>query len=443
MSLSRRKKHLAAIAGAAVFSLTLAACSSSGDTTATDGASGDTSAPAGDITLTVATFNDFGYTDALLQEYMDSHPGVTVVQNIAATSNDARTNYFAKLGAGGLADVEAIEVDWLPEVMQYSDLLVDLSDPSVDGRWLDWKTAAATDADGRLIGYGTDIGPEAICYDGAKFEAAGFSSDPADVAAMLEGGWDTYYSVGEDYVAATGQPWFDGAGATYQGVVNQIEAAYEDPATGEIIAADNPDVKAAYDSVTAASADLSAHLSQWSDDWFAALGSSGFATMLCPGWMLGVIQGTAPDTTTWQVADVFPGGGGNWGGSYLTVPASGANTDAAKELAAWLTAPEQQLKALANAGTFPSQVDSLSDEAALNAAFASGDSPTKAEYFNSDNLGTIFSNRANAITVSPFKGEYYFQINDAMQQALTRVEDGSMSASESWDQFIADVNAIG
>src|SRR5665811_2529071 len=93
------------------------------------------------ITLTVATFNNFGYTDALLQEYMDLHPNVTVVSNVAATSNDARTNYFAKLGAGGLADVEAVEVDWLPEVMQYTDFLADLTDPAVDGRWLDWKTA--------------------------------------------------------------------------------------------------------------------------------------------------------------------------------------------------------------------------------------------------------------------------------------------------------------
>ena len=55
------------------------------------------------------------------------------------------------------------------------------------------------------------------------------------------------------------------------------------------------------------------------------------------------------DTTTWNVADVFPGGGGNWGGSYLTVPADGKNIEAATELAAWLTAPEQQLKALAEA----------------------------------------------------------------------------------------------
>ena len=52
-----------------------------------------------------------------------------------------------------------------------------------------------------------------------------------------------------------------------------------------------------------------------------------FATMLCPGWMLGVIKGNAKDISTWNVADVFPGGGGNWGGSYLTVPADGKNVD--------------------------------------------------------------------------------------------------------------------
>ena len=43
------------------------------------------------------------------------------------------------------------------------------------------------------------------------------------------------------------------------------------------------------------------------------------------GWMLGVISGNAPDTTGWDIADAFPGGGGNWGGSYLVVPANGEN----------------------------------------------------------------------------------------------------------------------
>lgn len=442
MSLSRRKKTLGMAAGATVFALTLAACGSDSGTESTS-ASETTSENTEPITLTVATFNNFGYTDELLQEYMDLNPNVTVVHNVAATSNDARTNYFAKLGAGGLADVEAIEVDWLPEVMQYTDFLADLTDPEVEGRWLDWKTAAATDPDGRLIGYGTDIGPEAVCYDSALFADAGLPTDPAEVAVLLDGDWDTYFEVGQDYVDATGKAWFDGAGGTYQGMINQVEAAYEDPGTGEITATTNPEVKAIFDQLTAVTPELSAHLSQWSDDWFAGLATGTYATMLCPGWMLGVIKGAAPDTTTWNVADVFPGGGGNWGGSYLTVPADGANVEAAKDLAAWLTAPEQQLKALAAAGTFPSQVAALDDEAALNTAMAAGEAPTNADYFNSDTLGTIFKNRANAVDVSPFKGKYYFQVNDAMQNALTRIEDGSQDPATSWDQFVTEVEGIG
>lgn len=443
MSFSRRHKAVGIAAGATAFALLVAGCSSteSDTTSATDGAM--SSAAQEPITLTVATFNNFGYTDALLQEYMDLHPGVTVVQNIAATSNDARTNYFAKLGAGGLSDVEAIEVDWLPEVMQYSDLLADLSSPDVEGRWLDWKTAAATDADGRLIGYGTDIGPEAVCYDSALFAAAGLPTDPAEVATLLTGGWDTYFKVGQQYTDATGKAFFDGAGGMYQGMINQVAAAYEDPTTGAIIAADNPEVKAIFDQLTAASATESAHLSQWSDDWNAAMANGGFATMLCPGWMLGVIKGNAANTTTWNVADVFPGGGGNWGGSYLTVPADGANVAAATELASWLTAPEQQLKALAAAGTFPSQNAALDDEASLNAAMAAGDAPTNATFFNSDTLGTIFKNRANAITVSPYKGANYFKVNDVIQNALTRVEDGSQDATTSWNQAVSEIQALG
>ena len=99
--------------------------------------------------LTLATFNDFGYTDELLAEFTDE-TGIEVVHNKAATSNDARANFFQKLGKEGLADVEAIEIDWFAEMMQYSDLLAPVPD-DLKGRWLDWKEASATDADGNLI----------------------------------------------------------------------------------------------------------------------------------------------------------------------------------------------------------------------------------------------------------------------------------------------------
>ena len=420
------RRAAAAAAAASATTLVLAGCAGSSDSSGSG--SGDE-----EVELTIATFNDFGYTDELLQEYMDEHPNVTIVHNRAATSNDARANYFQKLGKTGLADIEAIEVDWLPEVMEYSDLLApvpaDLSD-----RWLDWKVEAATDAEGNLIGYGTDIGPEGVCYRSDLFAEAGLPTDRDEVAAMLEGDWSTYFEMGEQYVDATGNAFFDSAGGTYQGMVNQLPAAYEDPETGEITATENPEVADIYNQVLEASADQSAHLGQWSDDWFAGLSNGAFATMLCPGWMLGVIEGNAADTTGWDIANVFPNGGGNWGGSYLTVPGNGANVGAAQELADWLTAPEQQITAFEAAGTFPSQNEALTDPTLLEATNA---------YFNDAPVGSILSDRANAVTVSPFKGEYYFQINDAMQQALTRVEDGTQDAQTSWDLWVSEVDLIG
>ncbi|WP_345801107.1 ABC transporter substrate-binding protein [Microbacterium sp. AZCO] len=394
--------------------------------------SGSSSESDGPVTLTVATFNDFGYSDALLKEYESEHPNVKIVHNKAATSNDARANYFQKLGKKGLADIEAIEVDWLPEVMKYSDLLAPVPD-DLKSRWLDWKTEAATDPDGNLIGYGTDIGPEAICYRSDLFEAAGLPTDPTDVANLIDGDWAKYFEVGAQYASATGKAFFDSAGGTYQGMINQVEAAYEDPESGDIIATKNPEVKDIYDQVTAASATQSAHLGQWSDDWFAGLSNGAFATMLCPGWMLGVISGNAQDVTTWNVANVFPNGGGNWGGSYLTVPANGAHVKEAQALADWLTSPETQVKAFENAGTFPSQVKALESDTLLSSTN---------EFFNNAPVGQIFTDRANAVTVAPFKGQYYFQINDAMQKALTRVETGEQDAKTSWDQWVSEVDAI-
>lgn len=421
---SRRTTASAAVAGAAAIALIATGCS-----TATDpGAEG------GEITLTVATFNDFGYTDELFAQYEAENPGITIVHNRAATSNEARDNFFTKLGAGsGLADIEAVEVDWFAEMMQYSDKLADLSDPAVADRWVDWKTAAATDANGRLVAYGTDIGPQAVCYRADLFEAAGLPTDRDEVAALLEGDWDRYFEVGQQYVDASGAAWFDSAGATYQGMINQVEFAYEE-ADGTVIATENPEVKQIYTDVLTASETLSAHLSQWSDDWFAGLSNGAFATMLCPGWMLGVISGNAPDVTGWDVANVFPGGGGNWGGSYLTVPAQGQNIEEAKKLAAWLTAPEQQMSAFAAAGTFPSQVEAYESTELQEATN---------EYFNGAPVGQILIERSQAIEVAPFKSVKYFPINDALQRALTRVDvDGTDTIDSSWELFVADVNAL-
>jgi cellobiose transport system substrate-binding protein len=425
---NRRIAPLAAVTAAGLLA-TLSACG-------TEDSSAEAQTGTKKVTLTVATFNQFGYED-LLTEYQKLNPNVTIKHKKAATTNEARDNLNTRLAAGsGLSDIEAVEVDWLPELMQYSSKFKDLKSDDVQGRWLDWKTAAATDAKARLIGYGTDSGPEAICYRSDLFAKAGLPSDRDAVATLLGNSWESYFAAGRQFKAKTDVPWFDSMGATYQGMINQVESTYEKKDDGSIIATTNPEVRTTFDAVVKAGKDegLSAGLQQWSDDWVASFQKDGFATMLCPGWMLGVIEGNAKGVKGWDVANTFPGGGGNWGGSYLTVPTQSKNQAEAQKLAAWLTAPEQQIKAFVKVGAFPSQTKALDSADLTN---------VKNAFFNNAPTGQLFAERAKAVTVTPYKGAKYFPINDAMQQALTRVEDGSMTPAQSWDRFVADVKALG
>lgn len=436
---SRTRRLVATTAGVASIALALTACGSGSENNEADPEAGSDEP----ITLTVATFNNFGYTEELLSKYKETHPNVTIEHVTAARSEDARTNLTTKLAAGGegLADIEAIEVDWLPELTKYPDLFEDLEDPALDGRWLDWKVEQATTSDGKVIGYGTDIGPEAICYRADLFEAAGLPSDRAEVAEFLGGEdatWDDYFNAGKEFVAASDSAWFDGAVPTYQGMVNQITDAYEDASTGDPKdLASNSVVEDLYNKVLTASVDdeLSAGLEQWTDDWTAGFQKDAFATMLCPAWMTGPIEERSGGIEGWDVADVFPGGGGNWGGAFLTVPASGDNTAAAKELAAWLTDPEQQTAAFEEAGTFPSQPDAQASEQVQS--FTN-------DFFNDAPVGQIFAARAKAIEGAPYKGEFYFQIHTAVQNALLRVDVAKeQDADKSWSGALDEYASLG
>ncbi len=436
------KRFATLVAGTSIAALALSACSSSPD--APDKGT-DSPSTGGDknITLTVATFNDFGYTDALLQEYMDANPGITVKQNVAAKSDDARLNLTTRLAAGGdgLADIEGIEIDWMPELEMVKDKFADLESDSVKGRWLAWKEAQGRTSDGKLIGYGTDIGPEAICYRADLFEAAGLPSDRVAVAELLGGAdstWDKYFEVGNTFAAKSDSAWFDSAGAIWQGVVGQMAEPFESAADGKPKdLATNTEVQDAYNKILTASETLSGGYDQWTDDWAAAFQNNGFATMLCPAWMTGPIESNSGGVTGWDIADVFPGGAGNWGGSFLTVPSTGKNVDEAKKLADWLTAPEQQTKAFMNAGTFPSQVQAIASsevKAATN------------PFFNDAPIGEIFGSRAAALDsiTMPFKGANYFAINNVISNAFKRVDvEKTDDAKSSWDKALNEFKDLG
>ncbi|WP_457206794.1 ABC transporter substrate-binding protein [Nocardioides sp. P5_C9_2] len=421
---SRRARLVTGALMALTLTTTAAACG--GDDSGDSGAGEAT-------TITVATFNEFGYED-LIDEWNAANDDIKIKQVKVGTWDDAKANLYTKLAAGsGLSDIEAIEGDAMPAIMAESDAFVDLTDPELDGRWLDWKAAAGTNADGQMIGYGTDVGPEGICYRADLFEKAGLPTDRDKVAAMM-GTWDDYFATGDEFVKAMpGTAWYDSSGGLAQAMLNQVAHPFE--TDDETVDVENPDLEAVYATVTDNVArGLSSKIPQWSDDWTAQFQDDGFATMACPGWMMGIVEGNSEGVEGWDIANVFPGGGGNWGGSFLTVPAQGDHPDEATEVAAWLTAPEQQAKAFAAVGAFPSQVEAQ-DSPEVNEAVNA--------FFNDAPIGEITADRAAAITVQPFKGPKYSDILTAFQAAILRVDDGSQDPDKSWDQFLSDVDALG
>ena len=423
-NLGTRRARLATSALLALtLASTLAACGGGDD---------DATTADGKTKITVATFNEFGY-EGLIEEYNEMQDEVVLEQVKVGTWDDAKANLYTKLAAGsGLSDIEAIEGDAIAAVLAESDAFADLTDPALDGRWLDFVAEKGTNSEGQMIGYGTDVGPEGVCYRADLFEKAGLPTDREEVAALM-GTWDDYFATGEEFVEKVpGTAWYDSSGALGQAMLNQVQNPFE--ADDDTIQTDNAELKAVWDDVTGNSDTLSTQLAQWGDDWTASFQNDGFATTFCPGWMLGIIEGNAEGVEGWDIADVFPGGGGNWGGSYLTVPSQGDNIEKAQEIAAWLSAPEQQAKAFAAKGPFPSQVDALAAPEIVDAV-----NP----FFNDAEIGQIYANRAEAITVQPYKGPKYSDILTAFMDAVLRVDEGSQAPDESWEQFQSDVAALG
>ncbi|MFB9307759.1 cellobiose transport system substrate-binding protein [Agromyces hippuratus] len=424
MKLSRHTKVAAAVAGAATIALLASACSTGG---------GDEAE--GDITLTVTTFGTFGYDD-LYTEYEEANPGVTIEATNIDTGGNARTDAFTKLAAGsGLSDVVAIEEGWLGAIMEVSDQFVDLADYGIadrKGDWVDWKYEQATDPEGRVIGYGTDIGPTGICYNGPALEAAGLASDRESVAELLNGDWAHYFDVGRQYQEATGKAWFDHSGFVWNSMVNQMSEGYY-TADGELNVEDNADLKANYDLLAGAVGDgLSAAQTAWDWNGGKSFVDGTFATFVCPGWMLGVVQGQVETgggdaSTGWDFADVFPGGAANWGGAFLSVPETSEHKEAAAKLADWLTQPEQQVKQSAAAGNFPSTVEAqetLASEATPN------------EFFNGAPTGAILAARAEGV-VAQFKGPDDSVIQEnVFGPPLSALDRGEIDAAAAWDQTI-------
>jgi cellobiose transport system substrate-binding protein len=427
----------------AAVGLLVAGCSSSGKKDVSDQSPNPTTsatspAPSDEkVTLTIGLFGTFGYKEAgLYDEYMQLHPNVTIQE----TSVEFEDNYYqalqTHLAAGsGLSDIQGIEVARITEVVQtQADKFVNLNDlgaADVKDTFFPWKWAAATTSDGKTLGLGTDTGPLAICYRTDLFAQAGLPTN-RDELTKAWSSWDAFLEMGKQYKAKAPakSAFIDSSGGLFNTIIGQSKTQYYDE-SGNLVYDTNPAVKKAWDlSARAVTEGLTARLSQFEDAWNSGFSNGAFATIACPAWMIGYIKGQAGDAGSgkWDVAGV-PGGGGNWGGSYLAIPKASKNQQAAYDLIQWLTAPEQQVKMWVKAQHFPSSSTAATDPQVASATD---------DYFNGAPIGKIFDASAENLVVATLGPKDGLMKGDFTNGLLLIAQQGK-SPDSAWTTTLAQI----
>ncbi|MFE9765598.1 extracellular solute-binding protein [Streptomyces sp. NPDC005808] len=389
----------------------------------------------GKTKITLGLFGTAGFEESgLYKEYEKLHPDIDIQQTVVERNENYYPALINHLTTGsGLQDIQMVEVGNIAEIVEtQASKLLDLSEYGKESDYLDWKWKQATTKDGQTIGVGTDIGPMAICYRKDLFEAAGLPSEREEVGKLWTGSWDKFVDVGKQYQskAPEGTTFLDSPGGLLQAILSGETERFYDSA-GEVIYKTNPAVKSAFDLTARAAEDgLIGNQTQFQPAWDTTIANSKFAAMSCPPWMLGYIKGKskADAAGKWEIAQAPKSG--NWGGSFLTVPKAGKNTEEAAKLAAWLTAPEQQAKLFAVQGSFPS-TPAAYDSAAVKDA--------KNDMTGTAPIGTIFAEAAKNIPVQTIGPK-----DQIIQQGLTDngvvlVTQGK-SPEEAWNNAVKTID---
>jgi cellobiose transport system substrate-binding protein len=272
-----------------------------------------------------------------------------------------------------------------------------------------------------------------ICYRKDLMQAAGLPTDPAALAKMWPT-WQDYINTGIKFEknAPKGTYFFDSGSNVFNAMIGQLNPAYYD-AQGNVIVGSNPAVRKAWNlTMEGVQKGESAGLAAFSTAWNTGFKQSAFATVTCPAWMMGYIQGQAPNSAgDWNIAAV-PGGGGSWGGSFLTIPKQSKNPQLAWELIKFLTSPQSELYVFKHTGNLPSEPALYS-----NPALADFKNP----FFSNAPVGKDFT--SSVLKLKPqITGPHQGDIQTASSNAIQRVEQHKQSPSASWSQFLKDVAAV-
>ena len=397
-------------------------------------------AQAAKIQLKIWTFGNVIQTP-LEKEYERLNPTIDLV--IKENSMDAHhQSLITAFKANTTPDIAAIEVAYSGFFRSYPKYFQNLSGLVNESDYLDWRWDQGVGNDGKLIGIPTDVGGLQVAYRKDLFAKRGLPTDRVAVGKLWPT-WQAFINTGKTYVSklTTAEKtsckvkkvcygFIDNAGTMYPAILNQGTKKYYE-SNGTLIYNTNANVKTAFTTTaTAMNSGISTRINQFTSDWNAGMMKGVFATVLAPAWMLDYIKQQAKSTKgKWDIADL-PGGGGNLGGSQLTVPTSAKYPAQAKAFIKWYLSPNMQLRIFKEYGLFPS-ASSLYNNPQLTGY--------KDSFFSNAPTGQIYVTGAKQLRPI-FEGKNQRAIDNYFGQALAKVAVGKMTASAAWADAVAQIS---
>ncbi|GAA3117055.1 cellobiose transport system substrate-binding protein [Kribbella aluminosa] len=292
-----------------------------------------------------------------------------------------------------------------------------------------WKLKLGTTPSGRLCFWPLDTGPTGFYYRADLFDKAGLPSAPDKVSAAIRT-WDQWIELGRELRANGGPAMVNSAAVVFGQFINASPERYFDEQDRPIFAAEGSAVRRAWDTaVKAVDAGITGN-QQTATGQNSAWVTGATAGHIEAVWWAEILGDTAPKTKgLWRIADQ-PVAPGNSGGSFVAIPRSCKDPEAAFNFTTWLTSPANQAVAFNKIQLFPSSP----------ASFERGGLRADATFFGSQNMLRFFSDAARRVP-STFVSTYESQV-EAFAAELANVESGGKAPEQAWEDAVAQVNRV-
>ena len=332
-------------------------------------------------------------------------------------------------GGGELPDILLLN-DWLISLMPNADKWVNLLDApynagEIKDQYYEWKWNMALTTDGsQLIALPIDTAPTALFYRADLFEQAGLEFEPEKVAEAYDT-WDKIFAAGQQLQNSSFTYLFDNIEMVFMQSLAQIKGNHFFDTDNTFIG-DQEHVKVCFDNaVKASELGVLMNINNWTPEWNAAVNNGDVAAFVGGVWMQGVLKDSAPDTAgKWRVAPA-PGGPGNQGGSFISVPASSKNPELAYQVIKWMVSPENNVNNYVNLGVFPSTPASFDSEALYVAD----------EFFGGQKTAEVFKKVVDEMPLF-YMAPRHNVFRDFFTSELYLVADQGKDPQAAWDSAV-------